>query len=79
VNNLQDIDKDIETIWKELQVNEKMNRISLFFKNNTEINYIFFRGTGSRCLFLGFLLYEKSLYKLEKATIFILLEMLLLF
>jgi hypothetical protein len=64
VNDLQDIDKDIETIWKELQVNEKMNRMCSFFYNNTEINYIFFRRTGSRCLLLG-LLYEKSLYNIQ--------------
>jgi hypothetical protein len=53
VNDLQDIDKDIETIWKELQVNEKMNRICSFFNNKTEINDIFFSGTGCSCLLLG--------------------------
>ncbi len=79
MNDLQDIDKDIETIWKELQVNEKMNRMCFFSQHNTNINYIFFRGTGSRCLLLGFLLYEKSLYRLAKASIFILLDMHLLF
>ncbi len=79
MNDLQDIDKDIETIWKELQVHEKINRICSFFKNNMEIHYILFRGIGCRCLLLGSLLYERSLYRLAKAIIFILLDMHLFF